>query len=185
MGQNSSTPYSNPVVEPVRKPDPVEVVIGYVSVDEPNSLDLKKVTLATDAFARVGELKELAAMLKKHAVHHDINVVVNLGESFRPTGAMKSAALKHVLSNVFAGVFIMNLDIKDDFARDVDYWDKIEWWKDVQHFVTNMGFKFRKSSEITCYAVMPDTTFTINNQWPRSESLSHYVVNIDGFVFEE
>jgi len=186
MGQSSSSAYSaDAIVESVTPREPASVTIGYVHVSDPHSLELKKVVLGTDAFARVGELKDLAHKLKTEAVHHDINVTVELGTAFRPTGITKSPAMKHILSNVFAGIYILNLDINGDFAADVDYWARIEWWKDVQHFVTNMGFRFRKSSEITCPAIMPDKTFSIKNQWPREDSMTHLALNVDGFVFEE
>jgi hypothetical protein len=159
-------------------------LIRYVHVDRPAGLELGEIGVTSDVLANTDELARIALKLRTEAVNKEISVMVELRTNFRPTGVVRSPAVKHVVSNLFSGIFIKSLDIRGDFAYDVTYSDKVSWWKHMQRFVTNMGFKFRENAEITCYSVMPDHTFTKRNQWSGTERMSHLTVNVDGFVFE-
>jgi len=179
MGQGASTSsQSEQIVEQTT------VLIRYVHVDRPAGLELGEIGVTYDALANIDELARIALKLRTEAVNNEISVMIELKTNFRPTGVMRSPAVKRAVSNVFSGIFIKSLDIRGDFAQDVNLWSKIGWWDDLQGFVTSMGFKFRENAEITCYSVMPNHTFTKRNQWPGVESMSHFNITVDGFVFE-
>lgn len=174
MGQRLSTAST-------QRSDTVDVTIDYIHADEEGIEKMHSMYVTTDVFARVAEVGEISRQLKADAMYQEIFVTVDLGAGYKPSGVLQSTIVKERLRDVFKGVFIVMLDIKGDFYYSRDYWSHINWWKDLQAFVTNMGFVFRSNGKITCPVIK---TIYPGEAYSQHHRMLKYNISINQLVFE-
>jgi hypothetical protein len=147
MGQGRSIPSNASEATRRQMAKDRTLEIKYITMEEYQRGDFKTYSIEF-AYLNPDEILGEAEELRQHAKHHDITIVINLGEDFRSTGKMAGISEDPELEDILADTHIDALRVRGRFSADYGEREKKAWWSELVFTINHLGLSFREDAEI-------------------------------------